>query len=410
MHSSRDLPVKVAAKSPEREKETPRRRMQCCLSPSVFTEPTPQPTDISEPWMPNLSQSLQAPDLMNPFMLPSPYWPFGGLSKLNQMTNAAATAMRQLVTQQVSDRKVTEQSETRARTSITGFSASQLAAPAFESQNRLPSIPPPAPSISSTSLTAALSAWYGQQASQPSTGMSQFPSDTVIGDHCVSPSLPPPLPPPPPPPPPPPSSQHPAPPHNPNLFRSMLSAAINQHQKEATEAANNFSMEGTNSTSTGSSSATSSSSTSSSLAAMMAAAAVAMAGLCRNQTVPPFPAMADTEPSAFQIPESQSNGENIGLNLSTTGEESFAEDHTSASATSAAVDDIEDDDIFLRHMEKGGLPRRRKMHRKRDAELRGVGVKNEAFELRLQHHNLHHHHQQQQQQRPSARKRYSKTS
>nr|CDS16603.1 myeloid ecotropic viral integration site [Echinococcus granulosus] len=407
--SSRDLPVKVAAKSPEREKEIPRKRIQRCPSLSVFTESIPQPTDMTEPWLPNLSQSLQAPDIMNPFMLPSPYWPFGGLSKLDQMTSAAATAMRQLMTQQIPDRKTTEQSETRARAPTTSFSASQLAAPTFESQSRLPPIPPPAPSISSTSLTAALSAWYGQQASQPPTRMSQFPSDTIIGDQCASPPLPPP--------PPPPPSQPTAPPQNPNLFRSMLSAAMSQQQKEAGEVANNFSMEGANS-STGSSSATSSSSTSSSLAAMMAAAAVAMAGLCRNQTVPSFTGMADTEPSAFQIPESQSNGENTGLNLSTTGKETFGEDHTSVSAASVtAVDDIDDEDIFLRHMEKGGVLRRRKIYRKRDAEMRGVGTKNEAFEPGLQHLNLHHHHhhhhhhhqQQQQQQQALAHRHFNAT-
>ncbi|VDM35298.1 unnamed protein product [Hydatigera taeniaeformis] len=389
------------------EKETPRKRTQRCFSPSLLTEPTPQPADISEPWMPNLSQSLQAPDLMAPFMLPTPYWPFGGLSKLDQMTSAAATAMRQLVTQQISDRKTTEQSDSRARSSTTGFSASQLAAPTFDTQNRLPSIPPPGPPISSTSLTAALSAWYGQQTSHSPAGMSQFPPDSSIGDHCASPQLHPP----PPPPPPPPPSQHTVPPHNPNLFRSMLSAAMSQQQKESGDLANNFTMEGANASSTGSSSATSSSSTSSSLAAMMAAAAVAMAGLCRNQTVPPFPGMADTEPSAFQIPESQSNGENTGLNLSTAGEESFAEEHTSASASAAVMDDIDDEDIFLRHIEKGGLPRRRKLHRKRDAEIRGLGNKSETYESRLQHHSLHHHQQQQQQQQQkSSRKCYSKTN
>ena len=320
---------------------------------------------------------------MNTFMLPNPYWPFTPLS------NVAAQAMRQLLTQQqqqhhLSDSKLVEQiNESRSRTPATGFTASQLAASNFESQTHPPTIPPSAPPITSNSLTAALSAWYGQQTSQ-----AHFTQD--IGSQRSSPPLPPlPLPPP-----------HSQAVHNPGFIRSMLSVAMTQPKEGSGESANHHSLEGTDSSSTRPTSSSSpppasSSSDSSSLAAMMAAAAVAMAGLCRTSGVPAFPGVADQEPSsAFQMSESQMNGGNDdgGLNLSTTG------DVTEHSSNVTAMEEGDEDDIFLRHMDKVGASasRRRKMHRKREMEMRACGNKNETFESRFQHHSgTHQHHQQQ---------------
>ncbi|VDD80760.1 unnamed protein product [Mesocestoides corti] len=373
-HVSQEPPARDAAyqstKSPNREKE-PSRRQHSVPSPPTFTEPSLRSSEFPEPWLPNLSQNLQAPDLVNPFMLPTiasnPYWPFGNLSKLDQVT-AAATAMRQLMAQQLSNpncsRKPMEH-EPGSRTSTSSFSASQLAAPTFEPltrvpQTSMPSIPnpsiPTAPPISSASLTAALSAWYGQRPNQQPPGVSQFPTENTTG-HCISP----------PPPPPPPPPQTTAPVHSSSVIRSMISAAIG-HQKEGNEVANLTQLDETTNTSTGSSS---------SLAAMMAAAAVAMAGLCRTQAVQPIPG-ANTDTTSYQLEQSHNNDE--GLNLSTigsgeVGEDGFVED---------LVEDLDDEDVFLRHVDKSGS-RRRRGNRKRDVDGRVNKTEPNGFDQRVHH-------------------------
>ena len=328
-------------------------------------------------------------------MLPGPYWPFPPLS------SATAHAMRQILIQQqqqqqqqqhLPDCKVSEQTqETRPRTSTTGFTASQLASSNFEPQNRIPSIPQPVPSISSNSITAALSAWYGQQASQGHFGQE-------IGNLRTSPPLAPPSLP----------STHSQASHNPGFIKSMFSSSMVQPKEGTGESANHLPMEVTDNISNGVTSSsslppTSSSSDPGTLAAMVAAAAAAISGLCRTSGVPTFPGVVDSEPpSAFQMPESQMNGENNGgggLNLSTSGE---VVEHSS---NVTSMEDGEEDDIFLRHMDKLGVgaSRRRKLHRKREVELRGCVKKSAAFGTRLQHHCTAHHlpHQQ---QRSSARK------
>lgn len=340
--------------------------------------PTPVTTQASET---RSNQWLPPSDMLNPFMLPNPYWSLGALPRFDAMA-----VVRRFIESNKEAEAPPEYHPRASPSTASGFSASQLAASNFEHQNRLQTTRQQSTS-SLDQLSSAFNWGPTLQAVPP-----MFNAEVGNGSRRASP----------------PSIQPPslltsiAPPTGSKVnagtdfFRSLCSVAMSQQaqQEAGIASAKRLSMERSNTSVSGNPVPPSSMA---SLPAMMAAAAaLAISGFPPTHPVSNFPSMMDSElsPSTFQIPEGRINGaghcEATGLNLSTSA--------TLGENAEPSVTPMEDADDEEAYRNSVGIQRRRKMSRRREGDI----GKNDDLDSRQQQQQGSHHNQQ----RQAARKYY----